>query len=114
MDSRKRDAGRMEMAELLRQELKAIEGILAIYDAANEMTACQQCERTLNETLLAMLKIRALLLQRTKALDSGVIDDVNFLESNDELNRAFADRQSARDSYLRHKQEDHGLISSDA
>ena len=112
MGTRKRRAGKKpqtEMEDLLRREQEAIDDILKLYDAAHNKTeGCQECERFVADVLSAMLKIRALLFQRTEALDAGVIDDLGLLDSGDELNRAFAERQNLEEAYLRHTRQDHG------
>ena len=113
MNSRKRPARQLQhrskVADMLRRELEAVGEIVRFQESggANPET-CEECERLLTEVIAAMRKTRALLSERTKALEAGLIDDVDFLETDSELDQASAERQAARDLYVQHRQERHG------
>jgi hypothetical protein len=94
---------------MLRRELEAVSEILRFEESAGiDPETCEECERLLTEVIAAMRKTRAILSERTKALEAGLIDDVNFLETDTELEEASAKRQTARDLYVQHRQERHG------
>jgi hypothetical protein len=55
----------------------------------------------------ALLTTQRLIAERTRAADAGLIDDVDFLEKDIDFDKAFAERQQARDAYLQHRWERH-------
>jgi hypothetical protein len=97
------------MTELLRREKESVEEVLKFQeDAQAEAAQCEECELLVSAVITAMLRTRALLSERKRAADAGLIDDMNFLNVDAELDQAFAEREAARDAYVRHRQERHG------
>ena len=98
-----------EVVDRLRRELESIGEIVSFEESGGaDFEPCEECERLLADVIAAMRKSRALLSERTRALEAGLIDDVDFLATDTELDQASDDRQTARDLYVRHKQERHG------
>jgi hypothetical protein len=94
---------------MLRRELEAVAEILKLEESAGtDSETCEECERLLTLVIAAMRKTRALLSERTKAWEAGLIDDINFLETDTDIEQASAERQRARDLYVQHRQERHG------
>ena len=100
---------RSKVAERLRRELEAVGEIVRFEESGSaDLETCEECERLLAGVIAAMRKTRALLSERTRALEAGLIDDLDFLETDTELDQASAERQTARDLYVQHRQERHG------
>ena len=100
----------LQTVMILNRERRELDEITRHLERAQEcpvVAPCAVCERLAHEVIAAMHTTRATLTERRRAETAGLIDDVYFLESNDQIEAAFKMRQQARIAYIEHRRAEH-------
>ena len=69
---------------------------------------CPECVRLLEAYISALRATRYVLETKESAARAGVIDDVDFLDTETDLNQALAEQERAREAYAQHRRARHG------
>lgn len=106
----KPDEPRQKVARLLdvlQHERERTREILETLETAPPVEQCGECERLLAVFVFSMVRTTSVLQEKGRAAQAGLIDDLNFLASDDALEEALQERQRARETYFRHRGECH-------
>jgi hypothetical protein len=109
--SRARSAKRaLQTVTILSRDRRELEEITRHLERAQKFASaapCALCERLAHEVIAAMRSTRAALAEQSRAESAGVIDDIDFLDSDDQIEAAFITRQRARIAYIEHRRDAH-------
>jgi hypothetical protein len=80
----------VQTVTILSREQRELEEITRCVKSAQTSPSawCAECHELMTEVMAAMRRTRAVLAERTQAVDAGLLDDVDFLETENELEAA--------------------------